>query len=117
MRKFGSRPFHNDDLRRLITFAEHLARFVWSLDAEDRKRQEEPSSVPTNRVGARTGRNRRPVEHEPSAVQRDPSIREAVAAFENVRVTEAGYGKGPSKKVAEQEAAREALAKLGVQPT
>jgi len=30
---------------------------------------------------------------------------------------EAGVGKGPSKKVAEQEAAREALAKLGVQPT
>ena len=29
---------------------------------------------------------------------------------------EAGVGKGPSKKVAEQEAAREALAKLGVQP-
>ncbi len=30
---------------------------------------------------------------------------------------EAGIGKGPSKKVAEQEAAREALAMLGVQPT
>ena len=30
---------------------------------------------------------------------------------------EAGYGKGPSKKVAEQEAARGALEKLGVQPT
>ena len=29
-----------------------------------------------------------------NAVQRDPSIREAAAAFENVRVTEAGYGKG-----------------------
>jgi hydroxymethylpyrimidine pyrophosphatase-like HAD family hydrolase len=29
-----------------------------------------------------------------NAVERDPSIREALAAFENVRVTEAGYGKG-----------------------
>ena len=29
-----------------------------------------------------------------NAVQRDPSIREAVGAFENVRVTESGYGKG-----------------------